>query len=156
MKSVDTITSRPNVMVILVEVITYLPIAQKPSLWWTNIHMILWPKNMPQSKEVVLMKVHQSITKTCPPRDPGSIIVANLSTNMRYMDAFPIFYEVWYAFYNILQILHGYWFASLGSPFGNIILSSSSTRQTKKPFVGLQFCMHNSLNCMVGISSSCM
>ena len=46
----ETITSKPNVMVVLVELPTNLRIVQKPSLRCMNIHTTLWLKVMLQSK----------------------------------------------------------------------------------------------------------
>ena len=39
-----------NMMVILVELLVNLPIAQNPSLWCMNIHTTLWLEIMSQSK----------------------------------------------------------------------------------------------------------
>ena len=116
-----------------------------------------FPKTMPQSKGVILMKVHQSCTNTCPIAYPSFILVVKWSTNIHYSHTIPILYETWYVTYNILHILHGYWFVRFGLLSSNIALFSSSTGQIRSPSSGLQSCvMRSSLCFMVGLPSSCM
>ena len=105
------VISRPAVMVIHIKLFTNLSISQKTSLQSLYIDTCLWPKSMSQSKGGILVKVCQGGTNMCPILYPTPVTMPIWSTNICYLRTFPILYEAWYAFYNTLQILHGYWLA---------------------------------------------
>ena len=101
-----TTTSRLDIMVVHIKLLSNLFISQKTSLRSLYIDMCLWPKPMPQSKGCILVKVCQGATNTCPILYPTSVTKPTRSTNIRYPQTLPILCEAWYAFKNILQILH--------------------------------------------------
>ena len=78
-----TVTSKSDVMVIHIKLLTNLSISEKASLRSLYIDMSLWPKSMPQNKGVILVKVCQSGTNTCPILYPTPITMPTWSTNIR-------------------------------------------------------------------------
>ena len=128
-----TITRRPNIMVVHIQLLTNLSISQKASLRSLYIDISLWPKSMPQSKEGILENVYQGNTNTYPILYPTHVTMLTYSANMDIG-------------------LQG-----LGSPSGNIVLPSASTRHTRRPSNGLKSCIvYNNLYCMAETSSSRM
>ena len=109
----ETVTSKPNVMVIHIKFFTYLSIFQNTNLQSLYIDTSLCPKSMPQNKGVILVKVYQDDMNTCPILYSNSVTMPTWSTNIRYPKILLTLYKIWYVFNNILQILHGYWLARL-------------------------------------------
>ena len=108
-----TTTSKPDVMVVHIKLLSNLSISQKTSLRSLYIDTCLWPKSMPQSKGCILVKVCQGATNTCSLWYPTPITKPTTFTNIRYPQTLLILHEASYAFNNIFQSLHGYWFARL-------------------------------------------